>query len=440
MTLQEKRAKRAKAIADARKLLDEAKKDKRSSLNAEEETRYQAFIKEANDLKAEIEQEERAAQHEQRDRELAEMERELDESRGRRTDPEDPRQDPERRDRGREREGNEPRELRWRTRGGAERVIQLEGRTATPEYNRDFRHWIRTGERRALAADADSSGGYLLAPMQMAAGIIQAMDDLVFIRGVATVMPLTMAQSLGAVSLDNDPEEPEEVGEEETGDEDTTMSFGRRELNPTAVSRKVKITRKLLRLHPQIENLVRDRLAYRHGILQERRLMTGSGAGQPLGLFVASNDGIPTSRDISTGNSTTAVGADGLISAKFALKAQYRPRCRWLFHRDVVAQLTKLKDGQGQYLWREGLTAGEPDRLLNMPIMESEYAPNTMTTGQYVGMLADFSHYWIAEALQMEVQRLDELYSEENKVGFISRLEYDAMPVLAEAFVRVKLA
>jgi hypothetical protein len=34
---------------------------------------------------------------------------------------------------------------------------------------------------------------------------------------------------------------------------------------------------------------------------------------------------------------------------------------------------------------------------------------------------------------------LQELYAETNQIGLIGRLESDAMPVLEEAFVRVKL-
>ena len=55
-------------------------------------------------------------------------------------------------------------------------------------------------------------------------------------------------------------------------------------------------------------------------------------------------------------------------------------------------------------------------------------------------MVGDFSYYWIADSLGMQIQRLDELYAASNQVGFIGRLETDAMPVLAEAFARVKLA
>jgi hypothetical protein len=37
------------------------------------------------------------------------------------------------------------------------------------------------------------------------------------------------------------------------------------------------------------------------------------------------------------------------------------------------------------------------------------------------------------------VQKLVELYAETNEDGFIGRMESDGMPVLAEAFARLKL-
>jgi HK97 family phage major capsid protein len=59
--------------------------------------------------------------------------------------------------------------------------------------------------------------------------------------------------------------------------------------------------------------------------------------------------------------------------------------------------------------------------------------------GQYAGLLGDLQHYWIVDALSMQVQRLNELYAETNQVGFIGRLETDGAPVLEKAFVRVQL-
>jgi HK97 family phage major capsid protein len=121
------------------------------------------------------------------------------------------------------------------------------------------------------------------------------------------------------------------------------------------------------------------------------------------------------------------------------LKQDYLANSQWVFHRDAILQLALIKDGNGQYIWRESVRVGEPDRLLNIPINMSEYAPNTFTASQYVGLLGDFSYYWIADALNLQIQALFELYAETNQVGYIGRMETDAMPVMAEAFARVKL-
>ena len=202
----------------------------------------------------------------------------------------------------------------------------------------------------------------------------------------------------------------------------------------------IKISQQLLRqalIGP--EGLVLDRLAYKFAVSQEKAFLTGSGAGRPLGVFTASPNGISTARDVATGNTTTAIGFDGLIEAEVYLKGEHRPQARWIFHRDAVKQITKLKDGDGQYIWRQLGREGEPDTLLGLPMTISEWV-NTFTTGLYVGLIGEFQHYWIVDALAMQVQRLNELYAETNQVGFIGRLETDGAPVLEEAFVRVKLA
>ena len=269
--------------------------------------------------------------------------------------------------------------------------------------------------------------------------LIKAVDDQVYLRQWGTVYPVTGAESLGAPSLDTDPADPAWTSELLIGSEDSSARFGRRELTPHPLAKYIKISRKLLQKIPSVESLIIQRLAYKFAIAMEKGGMTGTGAGQPLGVFTASADGVSTSRDVSTGNTTTSMTFDGLKEAKYTLKGQYWPRARWIFHRDGVKQLAKLKDGEGQYIWAESVRVGEPDRLLGLPVFMSEYAPNTFTTLLYVGILGDFSFYWWADSLAMEMQRLVELYAATNQIGLIGRLESDGMPVLAEAFVRVKL-
>jgi HK97 family phage major capsid protein len=322
---------------------------------------------------------------------------------------------------------------------------------ATPAYQAAFRNYLLDGpaailtmpiaEQRNLQMDILAKGGALVAPEEFNATLIKAVDDLVFIRQFATKYTVTSAEAMGVPTLDADPADADWTSELATGSLDTTMAFGKRELKPHPLAKQVKASNKLLRasaIGP--EALVRDRLAYKFAVTEEKTFLTGSGNQQPLGLFTASADGVPTSRDVSTGNTATAITADGLIEAKYTLKAAYWPRARWIFSTTAVKNVRKLKDGNGQYLWAPGLAGGTPDTILDVPYSVSEYAPATFTTGLYVGLIGDLSKYWIVDALTLTVQRLVELYAATNQTGFIGRAEVDGAPVLAEAFVRVKLA
>jgi HK97 family phage major capsid protein len=172
----------------------------------------------------------------------------------------------------------------------------------------------------------------------------------------------------------------------------------------------------------------------------ENAYLNGDGNQKPLGIFTASNDGVPVAQDVSTDNTGTAITADGLIEAKHAMKPGYWPGARWCFHRTAIKQIRKIKDGDGQYIWSPGLAGnGMANTILDLPYDVSEYVPSTFTTGLYVGALCNWQFYWIVDTLDMTVQFLDQLYAETNQNGYIARMEGDGKPVLAEAFVRVKL-
>jgi HK97 family phage major capsid protein len=292
---------------------------------------------------------------------------------------------------------------------------------------------------RALQAGTGAEGGYLATPMQTAAGIIIALNNLVWLRQLATTYAVPTAAALGVVSLDTDPADADWTSELATGSEDSSMAFGKRQLTPHPMAKRVKVSEKLMRMASGAEQIVQDRIAYKCSITEEKGFIVGSGAGQPLGVFTASVDGVPTSRDFTCGT-TTAITSAGLITMKYALRAPYRRKAQWLFHRDGIKQIALLTDTTNVPIWLPSLREGQPDTLLGHPVAESEYAPNTFTTGLYVGMFADFSNYVIADALDIRIVRLNELYAETGQVGFIARKETDGQPALAEGFVRGKLA
>lgn len=308
-----------------------------------------------------------------------------------------------------------------------------------------FRSWMGDLETRgqyqfrALQADSGTAGGYLVQEEQFVSELIEAVRNQVFMRQFATVRSVTNARSLGVPTLETLPDDANWTSELAIGNEDSSMAFGKRELWPRPLAKYIKISKDLLRFSPNAEGIVRDALAYKFGVAMESAYLTGSGANEPLGVFTASTQGISTGRDVSTGNSSTSIQWDGLFEAKYSIKGQYWPRLRWVFHRDAVKQIAKLKDGDGQYVWEPSVQAGQPDRILSFPVTVSEYAPNTFTTQLYVGILGDFSNYWIADAMDLELQRLIELYAGTNQIAYVGRLQTDGMPVLEEAFARVKL-
>lgn len=402
----ELREKRLKLVTDARALNEKATTEKRG-LTAEEDSNWNKMMNDSDELRKQIEAEERLIAAE---REVAAQEQRGD-----------------------------------KTTTGDNKTTGPVHKRATPEYQEAFGAFLRgvakPDQMRALQSEIDTTGGFIVAPQQFVQTLIKSVDDAVFLRGLATKFQVTSADSMGAPSLDADPADADWTAEILTGNEDSTMAFGKRELRPHPLAKRIKISNKLLRIGAMSpESLVQSRLGYKFGVTQEKAFLTGNGNNQPLGIFTASANGVSTARDVSTDNTGTAVTMDGLLNAKFALKGGYLNNAQWLFHRDAVKMISKLKDSvNGGYLWQPSNQAGTPDLLSGKPVIISEYVPNTFTSGLYVGMIADFSYYWIADALDMQIQRLVELYAETNQTGYIGRLETDGMPVLAEAFSRVKL-
>jgi len=315
---------------------------------------------------------------------------------------------------------------------------------STPDYHRAFKAYLSATsaaeEGRALQMDLDISGGYTVVPQVFLAQLIEAEKATFSMRGLSSVFNVSGAESLGAPVLDNRPADSTWTSELLIGDADSTMTFGKRELRPQPLAQYIKVSKKLVRASAlSIDSLVANQLGYKVGYVEEDAFLNGNGANKPLGVFTASANGINTGRDISTDNTATAITADGLINAKYKLRSAYWQRSRWIFHQDAIKQIRKLRGNDGDFLWKAGLANDRGDTLLDVPIVVSELAPSTFTTGLYVGIIGDFSKYWIADALDTTLQVLTELYAATNQNGYIIRKETDGAPVLEEAFVRVKL-
>jgi len=405
----EMKERRVKLVADARTILNKADTEKRE-LTSEEQVSWNKHMAEVDKLGAKVET---------RQTQLT-AEAKLAASDGRITNADD------------------------HTADGAQKNVAPH---ATEEYRIAFARYLRSGDKaelRALQADSDTTGGFLVTPQKFVATLIQAVDDEVFMRRFATIHKLPSAETLGFPKLTADPADADWTAEILTGSEDSTMAFGKREFRPHPLAKLLKVSEKLIRAGAMdIEALVAARLAYKFSVTLEKAYLSGSGTQQPLGVFTAHADGISTSRDV-VATAIQKVTGDLLIDVKVKVKPQYWPRSRWIFHNDLLTQVRKLKTSDLQYIWQPGLAgspdqAASPDTLLGRPFHLSEFAPNTFTTGKYVAVFGDFLQYWIADALDFQLKRLEELYAATNQIGFIGRFETDGAPVLEEAFARAKV-
>jgi len=394
--LREMLEKRNRSVTEARTLVDKADAEKRE-MSAEETGQYETLMKDAVELRAKIERETKLQEEE-----LA----------------------------------------------NAAIKIEKENRDtpATPEVElrkSAFRNLLRTGnltneEQRALVTGSDTGGGFLNAPQEFVPQLIAAVKNMTFLEQLATNHTTTNANGLGYPTLDTDLDDFSMITEIKTAPEDTALAFGKREFKPHPSSKLVKVSDAMLRadgLNP--EALVMDRAAYKYSILKENKYLLGTGNQEPLGLFVASSKGINTDRDV-TMEKTTEFTGDDIVNIKYSLKAQYMRTAAWLFNRTAVAKLAKVKDGEGRYLFEMTDKIGEMDQLKGSPLYMSEYVPNTFTTGLYVGMFGDFSWYWTVQSLSLRIKRLNELFAATRQVGFLFDTEFDGMPVLSEAFARIK--
>ena len=285
----------------------------------------------------------------------------------------------------------------------------------------------------------DPQAGNLTAPVEFVDQLIKGLDDTLFMRRICHMTPrIGNAQSLGFPYRKTEADDAEWIGEIADAAEEKSLEYARREFKPHRMNKMIKLSRTLVNHAALAPSAVLDEMRYRIAVTQEKAYMTGDGVNKPLGIFTASDNGVPTGRDVATAGASIA--SDDLFNVKYSLKSQYLRGARWIMHRDVIKEVAKMKDGSDAYIWQPSIQEGQPDRLLGLPVEMSEYAPNTVESGNYLAVLGNFKYYWICDADTLVMQVLRELYAPNNQVGYLFDYFGDGAPVVGEAFARMKLA
>lgn len=302
---------------------------------------------------------------------------------------------------------------------------------ASDAYREEFGKMLRQKNyvSNVLSTTPGSDGGYLC-PTEFERKIVDALKEQNVMRRICKVIttqndrkiPVAATHSVANWTAEN------------AAFTESNPTFDQKEIDAFKLTDLIKVSTELLEDSMfDLEDYIASEFAYAFGVAEEQAFCVGSGVGQPTGLFTAK--GAPVG---VTAASATAITTDEVISLIYALKAPYRKNAKFLMNDATVSALRKLKDGNGQYLWQPSVQAGQPDKLLGYDIETSPYAP-IMAAGALTIAFGDFKNYWIADRTGRTVQRLNELYSTNGQVGFVSTERVDGKIILPEGIQLLKM-
>jgi HK97 family phage major capsid protein len=137
-----------------------------------------------------------------------------------------------------------------------------------------------------------------------------------------------------------------------------------------------------------------------------------------------------TLQKLNTGTAGVITG-DNLIDLVQALKASYRKGAIFMMNNLTVAYVRKLKNSDGDYLWRPGLELGQPSSLLSYGITENEDMPDVAADANAISF-GDFKRgYTIVDRLGTRVLR--DPYTNKPYVGFYTTKRVGGMLVDSRA-------
>ena len=298
---------------------------------------------------------------------------------------------------------------------------------ASDEYKKALLQAMRTNFRQisnVLQEGIDPQGGYLV-PDEYDKRLIDILTEENVMRTLGTNITTSGEHKINIAATKPAAAWIEEGGTLTFGD----ATFDQIILDAHKLHVAIKVTEELLYDNAfNLENYILTQFGKALSNAEEDAFINGTGIGQPLGIL-AETGGAQVG---VTSASSTKVTADEIINLVYSLKRPYRKNAVFLANDVCIAELRKLKDNNGQYLWQPSLQAGEPDRVLGYKVYTSPYFP-VPTAGGTAVAFGDFSYYNIGDRGTRSFAELKELFAGNGMIGFVAKERVDGKLVLPEA-------
>lgn len=388
MTINELREARNKAWQGAKAFV-ESKRDKDGLLSAEDAAAYADMEKKIKDYSAEIERMEQ----------MEAMENELSKP------------------------VNTPIVAKPMTADGKEKPKT--GR-ASDEYREGMLKALRSNFKQVsniLQEGVDADGGYLV-PEEYDSRLIDVLTEENIMRSLGHTITTSGEHKINIAATKPAAAWIEEGGALTFGD----ATFNQILLDAHKLHVAIKVTEELLYDNAfGLENYIITEFGKALANAEEDAFLNGDGSGKPTGLFAVTGGGTVA------GTLSTAIKSDDMLDLVYALKRPYRKNASFIMNDKTLAQLRKLKDNNGAYIWQPSYQTGEPDKVLGYAVHTSAYAPeNAIAFG-------DYSYYNIGDRGTRSFKQLNELFAGNGMIGYVAKERVDGKLILPEAVQILKL-
>ncbi len=280
-------------------------------------------------------------------------------------------------------------------------LIGEEKREAMTEHKSAWGAYLRRGDEaglhridiKSLNAGTESQGGYV-APPELDRLIEQRLMASSPMRQIASVRQTSATVFRKPVSMGAQSAWTAETGARA---ETTAPSLDLLEFPAAELYAMPAATQTLLDdAYADIDEWLADECEASFAAQESAAFVTGNGTNKPKGFLDyemiadASHAWNKIGIILSGGAGAFAASnpADRLIDLVYALKSQFRANARFVMNRRTISAARKLKDGEGNYLWRPGM-AGESASLLGYPVTEIEDMPD-IAAGSFSIAFGDF--------------------------------------------------
>lgn len=270
-------------------------------------------------------------------------------------------------------------------------------RKGDPEHKSAWSTYMRRGDDSGIArldlksvnVGTEAQGGYV-APPELDRLIEQRLMASSPMRQIATVRQTSATVFRKPVSLGTTSAWAAETGSraETTAPQLDLLEFPAAELYAMPAATQTLLDD----AYADVDEWLADEVEQSFSAQESTAFVTGDGSNKPKGFLSydmiadASHAWDKIGFILSGGAGAFAASnpADKLIDLVYALKSQYRANARFVMNRRTVSAVRKLKDGDGNYLWRPG-AAGESASLLGYAVTEIEDMPDIAANSFSIG-------------------------------------------------------